>query len=146
MNTAERQPDMPWAHARELKRFWAIARQAGVSQEGVRAIINGHYPGKNRLHDLSRVEFIQLMDLLFHGPGKTADTIPDLDIRHGSCQDGQWRKIRWLQRRLGWPDDHLVNYIRKACGIDSVRFMTTWGARAVITGMENVYERSAGQQ
>lgn len=134
-------PPGPWVHSRELKRFWVIARQAGVSTEGVHAIIAGHYPGKNRLHDLTRVEFIRLMDLLFHGPAKPSDIISDLDIRHGSCADSQWRKIRWLQRRLRWDDTHLVNYIMKECGIHHVRFLTTWGARAVITGLEKIYEK-----
>lgn len=133
--------DTPWAHPKELRRFWTIARQAGVSQDGVRAIIAGHYPGKSRLHDLTRVEFIKLMDLLFHGPsGKDSGVLPELDIRHGSCGDGQWRKIRWLQRQLRWSDTHLVNYIQKECGIHHVQFFTAWGARAVITGMEKIHE------
>lgn len=137
-----RQTSGPWAHAKELKRFWAIARQAGVSQDGVHAIIQGHYPGKTRLHDLTRVEFIKLMDLLFHGAGQpAANTIPDLDIRHGACEDGQWRKIRWLQRQLRWDDTHLVNYINRLCGIHHARFLTTWGARAVITGLEKIHEK-----
>jgi len=136
-----RQTAGPWAHAKELKRFWAIARAVGVSQDGVHAIIEGHFSGKSRLHDLTRVEFIQLMDLLVHGPGGKTDTIPDLDIRHGACQESQWRRIRWLQRRIGWIDAHLVNYIKKQCGIHHVQFLTTWGARAVITGMEKIHEK-----
>jgi len=131
----------PWAHARELRRFWAIARKAGVGKDGVHAIIEGHYPGKSRLHDLTRVEFIKIMDLLFHGPANASDTVPDLDVRHGACADGQWRKIRWLQRRLTWSDTHLINYIKRECGIHHVQFLTVWGARAVITGMEKMDER-----
>jgi hypothetical protein len=69
---------------------------------------------------------------------QASDTVPDLDIRHGACGDGQWRKIRWLQRELRWSDTHLINYIKRECGIHHVQFLTVWGARAVINGMEKI--------
>lgn len=124
---------MPWT-PRELRRFWVIARQAGVSRDEVHSIIEGHYPDKRTLHDLTRFEFVRLMDNLFHRNNK----IPDLDAQHGNIADGQWRKIRYLQRRLKWTDAHLVNYITDHGHISHIRFLNCDIARAVITGMVKI--------
>lgn len=141
MNTPPKNaPPHPWVNTNELRRFWAIARQAGVSADGVHAIIEGHYPGRSRLHDLTRLEFIKLMDLFFTAADVSPGSIPSLDEDYGNPYDGQWRKIRWLQRQLQWSDLHLLNYVKKQCGISHVRFLTTYGARAVITGMEAIME------
>ena len=131
-------PALPW-HGKELKRFWAIARQVGVDKEGVHALITGHYPGKSTLHELTRVEFIKLMDILFHGPGGAAQTISDLEEQHGNIGDGQWRKIRHLQRTLRWSDQHLVNYICKLGHISHIRFLTADVARSAIIGMGKMH-------
>ncbi len=126
---------MPWT-PRELKRFWAIARQAGASKDEVHGIIEGHYPGKSTLHDLTRAEFIRLMDNLFHR--NDGIRIPELEMHHGNIADGQWRKVRYLQRRLKWTDAHLVNYIKDHGHISHIQFMNCDIARAVITGMVNI--------
>jgi hypothetical protein len=130
---------VPWRGA-ELRRFWAIARQAGVSKDGVHCIIEGQFPGKHALHDLTRVEFIRLMDTLFHGPSEAPQTIPELEENHGNIGDPQWRKIRFLRRGLKWSDLHLTNYICKQTHLSHVRFLTTDTARAVIIGLEKINE------
>ena len=54
-----------------------------------------------------------------------------------------WRRIRWLQRQLGWTTDHLVNYCLNHSryaytgGIDHIRWLTVTKARGLITGLEN---------
>jgi hypothetical protein len=137
LSKAEAAQVLPW-RGKELKRFWAVVRRAGVSKDGVRLIIEGHFPGKSRLHDLTRGQFIYLMDLFYRNGGG-----PDqgLEERHGNISGGQWRKIRWLQRRLGWSDRHLTNYICKLARISHIRFLTAGAARAAITGMEKMDEK-----
>ncbi len=132
----DRQPprrSAPWT-PRELRRFWATARQSGASKDEVHHIIKGHYPGKSTLHDLTRFEFMRLMDSLYH----SKDGSRDLDAHHGNIADGQWRKIRYLQRRLKWTDAHLVNYIKDHGHISHIQFMNCDIARAVITGMVKI--------
>ena len=126
----------PW-HGKELRRFWLIARERGVSKDGVHLIIEGHYPGKKRLHDLTRAEFIFLMNLIYYNGDPLVNM--DLEEHHGNIHAGQWSKIRWLQRRLKWSDPHLTNYICKHGRISHVRFMTAQIARAVIVGMGKIH-------
>ena len=135
LRAAEPNHSVPW-RGKELKRFWAVARKAGVSKDGVHLIIEGHFPGKSRLHDLTRGQFIFMMNLLFSN-GDAPDQ--ELEERHGNINDNQWRKIRYLQRRLGWSDVHLTNYICKLARISHIRFLTTGAARAAIIGMEKMH-------
>lgn len=117
---------VPWESA-ELRRFWGLARKAGLDTESVRGMLFEHY-GKTRLHDLTRREFLGAMSAL----------LKKQDMHHGWSSADQWEKIKWLQRRLGWTDRHLENFIKRHRQIDSIRFLDVPAARDVITAMEKI--------
>ena len=61
----------------------------------------------------------------------------------GQAMERSWRRIRWLQRQLGWSDARLVNYVlwhgsQSGSKIDHIRWLTVGKARGVITGMEKM--------
>lgn len=133
-------PLVPWTPT-ELKRFWALARLSGLDREKVHEVLQGRF-GKKRLHDCTRTEFLQFMNDLTCNLGPYAGLSPlglQLEKHHG-CSEGQWRKIRWLQRELGWSDLHLWHYIKQHAHIDHIRWLCdVRQVRAVITGMEKIY-------
>jgi hypothetical protein len=148
---AYRKPEHTPAHLEvwsptELRRFWALARACGMDRQAVHGLIASTFPpqsgdrsGKTSLHELSRAEFIRLLNDLIVKQGGRA--ISELDSYYrGTEIEEQWGKIRWLQRRLKWTDTHLINYIKwhgNKCGmsVDHIRWLTVDKARAVIVGM-----------
>lgn len=128
----------------ELKRFWALARKAGMSKDGVRILIEHTFDGKERLHDLTRAEFLRLLnDLVL----KQTEVQGELDRYFaGTPMRWSWSKIRWLQRQLKWTDGQLINYIKwhgrkgyTSTGTpyytDHIRWLTVDKAHGIIAGM-----------
>jgi len=151
LNSVNRVPhgmdiNVPWEPI-ELKRFWAMARTAGMSKDAVHSLIGKMFEGKEKLHDLTREEFVRLM-------GDIAVKVMGSRLRgnDNSGMDGyfagtpmawSWKKIRWLQRQLGWSDVRLINYIKwhgkeTVRKIDHVGWLTVDKARGIITGMEKI--------
>jgi hypothetical protein len=50
----------------------------------------------------------------------------------------EWRLIKVLQKKLGWTNEHLLNYIKKYARVDHPRFLTQYEARIVITAMMTI--------
>lgn len=118
---------VPWAPA-ELRRFWGLARNAGLDTESVRGMLFEHF-GKISLHDLTRTEFL----------GAIRALITKQDPAYGRATPFQWARIKWLQHKLGWTDRHMEHYIKKHRMIDSVRFLDAPSARDVITALEKIW-------
>jgi len=114
----------------------------------VHGAIAAHFPGKARLHDLTRVEFLRFLSDLSKktGNGKwdTGNGAEDLDrFFAGTAVERPWLRIRWLQRRLEWSDQRLINYVlwhgnRTGSRIDHIRWLSVSKARGIITGMERI--------
>lgn len=56
------------------------------------------------------------------------------------CSPEQWRKIKWLQRKLRWNDQNLRGYIKRVTKMEHERFLDVPSARRVITGLVRVME------
>lgn len=156
----------PWRNNEELKRFWALARRYG-GHDFVYDTIYLRY-GAEKLHEIARHQFLELLEHMeknssrftVHGSQLTDNREPITDNRqpavcgcgthHGAASCGQYRKILWLMRQLGWDEIRLNAYIKKYAHIDSIRFFTAAKARGIITGMEKMYceasRRGAGAQ
>lgn len=131
----------PW-NGTELKRFWATARSAGLDSGNVYEIIQERYPGRRRLHDLTRGEFMRLFTDIVQKQVSAHDNELDT-IFAGTSMEPSWLRIRWLQRQLQWSNDRLVGYIlwhgrKSGRQIDSVRWLTVDKSRGIITAMEKM--------
>lgn len=128
----------PWKGKRELKRFWVLAAQLGGEQFVYNTVWDRFK--KSRLHELTRDEFLELLkDMMRVSRRCTCET------HHGQASCAQYRRIKHLQRRLGWSDDRLTAYIRKYAHIDSIRFLTVPKARGIIAGMEKSIKLKEGE-
>jgi hypothetical protein len=59
------------------------------------------------------------------------------------CGATQWQRIQYLRRRLGWNDEHLLNYMMKIAKVDHPRFLDAAGARAMLAGLQKLSRRQA---
>ena len=143
VNRVPQNMDVPWEPI-ELRQFWAMARAVGMSKESVYNLIGKMFPGKEKLHALTRDEFIRLMNDL-ETKGVRDQGVKNSIDRYfaGTPMEAPWRRIRWLQRQLGWGDEHLKGYIKwhgkdTARWIDHIGWLTVDKARGIITGMEKM--------
>jgi hypothetical protein len=141
----QQQQTIPWRGG-ELKRFWAMTRAAGIDRETIYKTINCNFR-KERLHNLTRTEFIQLMSFI----AKNQKTESKDKHFLGTPMEAPWRHIRYLQRQLGWSDEDLGHYIswhgkKVGTNIDNVRWLTVEKARAIITGMKKILVGSKSKE
>ena len=120
----------PW-RGKELARFWVMIREAGCAADLVPALIDSSCPGKCSLHDLTRTEFIRLLNDL-------SLRVRRPDPPHGRASGEQWAHIMWLQYQLNWTAEHRDNYLKQVGSIDSIRFLTVPIARAAIIGLRKM--------
>jgi len=143
-------PETPWRSNEELKRFWALARRYG-GDDFVYDTIYLRY-GAKKLHEIARHQFLELLiHMEGNGSQLTDNREPETvnrqpfpcscNTHHGLASCGQYRKILWLMRHLGWDEIRLNAYIKKYAHIDSIRFFTAPKARGIITGMEKMLKK-----
>jgi hypothetical protein len=134
--------DKPWI-GEELRHLWALANKVfGRSQATERVYdmiaLKAH---KTKLRELSRPDFLAILNDLRSRAGEELDT-----IFAASPMELTWRRIRWLQRELRWTDSRLVNYIlfhgRKTNkNVESIRWLTVDKAKGIIVGMQRMRDR-----
>ncbi len=133
---------LPWV-GEELKHFWALANHAFGRHEATQRVYDmiAFQLKKDRLHELSRPEFLHILNELRFKAGQDLDA-----IFQGTPMQPLWTRIRWLQREMRWSDGRLINYIlwhgRKAGkNVESIRWLTVDKARAVVIGMQRIKDR-----
>jgi len=132
----------PWKSEKDLKRFWVLAASLGGEQFVYDAIWIRYT--KKRLHDLTRAEFYELLREMQNREKENQIDKCTCEEHHGWASCGQYRRIKYLQRRLEWDDKRLLGYIRKYAHVDAIRFLTCEKARGVIAGMEKMLKRKKG--
>ncbi len=135
--------NIPW-RGKELKRFWAMTHSAGMSNDDIYSIIKLRFE-KERMHELSRNEFIRLMTEIARKQTRYKNEF-DSHFK-GTPMEPSWRYIRYLQRRLGWDDRDLATYVswhgkKIGANIDNLKWLTVSKAHGIITGMKKILENS----
>jgi len=105
-----------------IKRLWAIAHSLyGKDKEAyVYRIIENMFK-REKIRELSDPEISKLIDYLKR---QECPFAPD-----------EWRRIKWLQKKVGWSNEHLLNYIRKYAKVDHPRFLTPDKTRIIISAL-----------
>lgn len=144
-----------------LSRIHIIAKQElSMSDEDYRFVL-GSLVGKGSCLDMNDAELgvvlAHMIDLKRRCGLDGASKSPERDSSSGKAQDDeyppgcsrpQWRKIRWLQRRLHWNEQNLRGYIKHVTGLEHERFLDVPRARAVIAGLVKVlaHEEKEGRR
>lgn len=68
----------------------------------------------------------------------TPNQRPAKDDYPPGCSAAQWRKIKWLQRKLRWNDRNLRGYIKHVTKREHERFLDVASARQVIAGLVRI--------
>jgi hypothetical protein len=138
-------PDTPW-QGEELKHFWALANNAFGRERATERVydIIAFRCKKSKLHELSRPEFLVLLNDLRFKAGDNLDA-----IFADTPMEPSWRRIRWLQRELGWTDARLINYIgwhgrKTGTNVDNIKWLTVQKARGIVIAMQRMRARERG--
>ncbi len=112
---------------KRLRKLWALAQSVygKNKEEAVYSLIQFLY-GKERIRELTEEEFANLMKEL----------LSMLSVKECPQAPGEWRVIKLYQRKLGWSDEHLINFIRKVTGVSHPRFLDYRTSRAVIDALD----------
>lgn len=123
---------------RILKRFWAVCRECGISNEDAHARVLAEF-GTEHISTLRDSEALYIIDGFL---GKR----PMKPRTHGAmASDKQIWLIQKLAAELGWNDnpDRLSGFVRKYAGVDNLLWLTKKQASAVIEGLKRLTERSS---
>lgn len=126
----------PWKDIKDLRRLWVLSAQFGGKQFVYDAIWMRY--GKKRLHDLTESEFYELLEDIKRKEKESGCTCKE---HHGWASCGQYRRIKWLQKRLLWDDRRLLSFVKRCAHVDSLRFLTVDKARGVIAGLEKILKK-----
>ena len=138
------QGDTPWI-GEELRHFWAMANQLFGKAATARVYdMMAAQCQKSRMHELTRKDFVLLLNDLRFRTGQQLD-----EIFRKTEMWPSWLRIRWLQRELKWSDGRLVNYIlwhgkKTDNKIDHIRWLTVIKARGIIVGMQRILDKGRG--
>jgi hypothetical protein len=114
---------------RLLRRLWAIADSlfGKEKEEKVYSYVSFVYE-KERLRELTDEELEEMVKAF----------VEMLSEKECPSAPHEWRLIKVLQKKLGWTNEHLLNYIKKYARVDHPRFLTQYEARIVITAMMTI--------
>lgn len=116
-----------------LKRFWAVCRECGISNEDAHARVYAEF-GTEHISGLRDSEALYIIDsFLGKRPAK-----PRCGGRMAS--EKQLWLIRRLASELGWNDnpERLTGFLRKYAGCDNIMWLTARSASAVIEGLKRI--------
>lgn len=118
----------------KIKRLWAIANKlyGRQKEKSIYDMIHFVYE-KERIRELTDEE---LNDVLNH-------LIKMLSEEECPQAPGEYRVIKALQRKLGWDDSYLNNFIRKVTGVSHIRFLDYYSARATISALRKLEKKYA---
>jgi hypothetical protein len=114
---------------RLLKRLWAIADRlfGKEKEEKVYSYVSFVYE-KERLRELTDEELEEMVKAF----------VEMLSENECPSAPNEWRLIKVLQKKLGWTNEHLLNYIKKYARVDHTRFLTQYEAKIVISAMMTI--------
>lgn len=115
-----------------LRRLFKVCRNIGIDNEALHQRAYNEF-GVESLKELSDVQGWYLIDVL---QGKRVRR----PSGRGMITDKQMYLIRQLVKELGWDDNpaRLAGFIRKYAGVDSIEWLSTRAASAVIEGMKRM--------
>jgi|GEM_PF-5592150 len=115
-----------------IKKIWTVANSLYGKEKNkyIYGMIQFIYD-KNRLRELNDDELMEVLRSL----------IIELSMNECPQAPNEWRLIKVLQKKIGWSDEHLRNYIRHYAHIDSPRFITQREAKIIISAMQKIRER-----
>ena len=115
--------------AAQIKKLWAMSKEAGLSQEELYAFVEDT-SGKKSMKELTKEEAIGVID--------TLNKLLGNEQRVGMATKKQLWTIDQFRTRLGWDEKRMVAFSHKTTGIMSIRWLTSAAASNVIVGLIKV--------
>lgn len=115
-----------------IKRIWTIAQKlyGHEKEKKVYDMIEFVF-NRKRMRELTDEELREIYTVLI-------DMLSEKECPQAS---GEWKVIKAIQKKLGWSDEHLLNYIHKYARVSHPRFLEYRTARLVIAAMKKIQRR-----
>jgi chromosome segregation and condensation protein ScpB len=117
-------------------------KRRGLSNQGYRNWLE-QVTGKRSCRDLTDAE-LELVAAAVRSSGALDGNLRGAADGFDRPTDGQWDKLAWLARELGWnglTDARLATVVRRVAKVESPRFLTRQGITHVLIALEQSVER-----